>query len=442
LSLCLLGTVLALTTDQLEAFSSSPFPIATTPGFNEALAGRAPVREIATEAEAPLIPVELEIRRGETLSSLMQQHGLDAAETWEAVEALRGHLDIRRLRAGDRVAVLARPGRPPAAFRFEVADRGRVTLARTGGAWSSTFDPYVRTVETAVVSGTLEGSLDESVRRAGGTGALTYRMADVLQWDLDFNRDLRRGDRFEILYEQVYLDGRPHSTGNVLALVYDNAGRRHEVYRYGDGGFYTADGRPLEKMFLRSPLRYSRITSRFTHRRFHPVLKSYRPHYGVDYGAPIGTPVRVTAGGTVVSADWSRGGGRTVKVRHPNGYLTAYLHLSRFAKGIRAGARVTQGEVIAYTGNTGLSTGPHLDYRVQRNGRWIDPLSLKNVPAESIPTAQLDRFYAWRDACRQSLVTGEPLLDQLAPEGSGDEDVQLAHAGDAASALGLGTAGR
>ncbi len=173
-----------------------------------------------------------------------------------------------------------------------------------------------------------------------------------------------------------------HGLGRVLALRYLQPRRTLEVFHYGDGdAYYDADGRPLEKMFLRAPLPYSRVTSPFSARRFHPVLKIARPHYGVDYGAPVGTPVRVTANGTVVSAGWDGGGGKTVKVRHANGFLTAYLHLSRFASGISAGARVSQGEVIAYVGATGLATGPHLDYRVQQNGRWIDPLSLKSVPA-------------------------------------------------------------
>jgi murein DD-endopeptidase MepM/ murein hydrolase activator NlpD len=180
-----------------------------------------------------------------------------------------------------------------------------------------------------------------------------------------------------------------------------------EAYRFGDdGGYYDSEGRPLRKLFLRSPLRFSRITSRFTGRRFHPVLKTYRPHYGVDYGAPTGTPVRVTANGVVRSAGWDRGGGNTVKVRHPNGYLTAYLHLSKFAGGIRAGRRVSQGEVIGYVGSTGLATGSHLDYRIQRDGRWINPLTLDNEPAAPISEEQLPEFLAWRDELRSALEEG------------------------------------
>jgi murein DD-endopeptidase MepM/ murein hydrolase activator NlpD len=232
-------------------------------------------------------------------------------------------------------------------------------------------------------------------------------MADVLQWDIDFTRDLQPGDTFEVVYDEVRIEAEVEGVGAVHALAYESRGRRLEAYRFGDsGGYYDAEGRPLRKMFLRSPMRYSQITSRFSHRRFHPVLKQYRPHYGVDYGAPVGTPVRVTANGVVTSAGWDRGGGKVVKVRHAQGYLTAYLHLSRFASGIGSGARVKQGDIVGYVGATGLATGPHLDYRVQHNGRWIDPLSLKSVRDEPIPVGQLAAFHSYRDAVRAAFATG------------------------------------
>ena len=198
-------------------------------------------------------------------------------------------------------------------------------------------------------------------------------------------------------------------------------------------------------MFLRSPLPYSRVTSRFSNRRFHPVLKRFRPHLGVDYGAAVGTPVRVTASGVVAFAGWSGGSGRMVKVRHPKGYLTCYLHLSRFAAGIGPGARVGQGQVIAYSGATGLVSGPHLDYRIQHHGRWIDPLGLRNVPAQPVPVAQLALFRSWRDACRRSLDLGEaaPELLLAAEEAGADAPrVSVATTAEPASSLGFGTAGR
>jgi len=168
---------------------------------------------------------------------------------------------------------------------------------------------------------------------------------------------------------------------------------------------------------LRSPLKFSRVTSRFSRHRFHPILKRYQPHYGVDYGAPVGTPVHATAHGTVTFAGWNGGGGRMIKIRHAKGYLTGYLHLSRIASGVRPGVRVSQGQLIGYVGATGLATGPHLDYRVQLHGRWIDPLRIDNVKADPLDAQELERFRACRDALRASLETGEPLVLPSGPGG-------------------------
>jgi len=242
-------------------------------------------------------------------------------------------------------------------------------------------------------------------------------MAEVLQWDLDFNRDLRTGDRFEVFYEEVYLDGEFHDLGRILALVYDNAGRRLEAYRYGDG-YYDAEGRPLQKLFLRSPMRFTRVTSRFSRHRFHPILKTQRPHYGVDYGAPRGTPARVTANGVVTFVGRNGGAGNMVRVRHPNGFETSYLHLSGYGPGVRRGARVSQGDTIGYVGATGLATAPHLDYRVKKDGRWVDPLTLQAEPAAPIPPGELESFLAERDRLRRELDRGAAERHDAAARGA------------------------
>jgi murein DD-endopeptidase MepM/ murein hydrolase activator NlpD len=402
--LLLVALCLSLATRSLLAYSLSPYPLSPTPPYREAA-------ERSERPAPPLPPVEFELRSGETMGGVLQGLGLDPGEAHAAAAAFSRRADPRRLRPGDRYrAFFVEDGLAALEMRLD-GGRGHVHLARRGEDWQASFRASERRVVHRRLSGELADSLEGAIRAAGGSPSLAYRMADVLQWDLDFNRDLRRGDRFEVFYEQVFLDGEDHGPGEILALTYRahrNGGRLLEGYRYGEGGYYDAEGRPLRKMFLRSPLRYSRITSRFSHRRFHPVLKVHRPHYGIDYGAPVGTPVLVTAAGTVAHAGWDGGGGKTVKVRHPNGYLTAYLHLSRYASGIRRGARVAQGDVIGYVGSTGLATGAHLDYRVQVKGRWIDPLTLANTPAPPIAAAELASFRSWRDAMRSRLTPQSP----------------------------------
>ena len=417
LALALAGLGLHLAARRAERVADAPFQHAPTSPYSAA-AARFLSADPALRRSIDQVAAEASFRRGQTLSDVLDGLGLGPDDRQQLTLALAEHADLRRLRPEDTYAALMGPAAGLREFRLTLAGRGRVAARRGADGWAGTWRPFTRSSRIRRVAGQLRGSLEGSIQRAGGSPVVAYEMAEVLQWDLDFNRDLRLEDRFEVVYEEVYLDGTFESIGEILALRYENDGRLHEAYRFGDPpGYYDGEGRPLRKLFLRSPLRYSRVTSRFSQRRFHPVLKRYRPHYGVDYGAPVGTPVRVTGSGTVTFAGWDRGGGRTVKVRHPNGYLTAYLHLSRFAAGVRSGRRVAQGDTIGYVGATGLATGPHLDYRVQRNGRWMNPLAMKVEPAPPIPDEQMIDFAARRDRLRLALIDGvlEPALEADGP---------------------------
>ncbi|MCH9649102.1 MAG: peptidoglycan DD-metalloendopeptidase family protein [Deltaproteobacteria bacterium] len=413
LTLCLSAILILAKTRQLERDTNtlSALPIPVRP--HTALMTHPVLAESALALDEVKVPIQSHFKAGENLSEVFAGLGISPLEGRRLSSELGEHVELRRLRPGDSYSAYFDQQDRLAAFEISVVGEGEARVERLSGEWQGSWRAFRRTTEVRSIQGSLNGSLEASIRSAGGSPSLTYSMADALQWDLDFTRDLRIGDRFSVVYEQVFLDGDDRGPGNLLALTYENRGEVLEAYRYGsDGGFYDPEGRPLRKMFLRSPLRYSRITSGFSHRRFHPVLKVHRPHYGVDYGAPVGTPVRATAAGTVVSAGWNRGGGRTIQLRHPNDYRTSYLHLSKFAKGMTPGRRVAQSEVIGYVGATGLATGPHLDYRVKHQGRWINPLSIKSVPAQPIMQQDLPDFIALRDSLRHGLETGE--VEQLA----------------------------
>ncbi len=363
-------------------------------------------------------PLERWIRSGDTLDRVLTRAGVPESELLQASESVAEVLDPRRLRARDPVYSMVRRGGELIAISIPRRGRGVVVAERTDGVWRSRYRPYRRAHVRRLVQGELRGALETSIRRAGGPPRLAYSMARVLQWDLDFNRDLRLGDRFEILYEELLLDGKTEGVAAIVALRYRNRENWLEAYRFpgaedtgpedavaaaetGANRYYDGDGQPLRRQFLRSPLPYSRVTSRFSMNRYHPILKRRMPHYGVDYGAPTGTPVQATADGTVVSAGTRGGGGRTVRLRHANGYMTAYLHLSGYAEGVRSGRRVRQGQVVGYVGSSGLSTAPHLDYRVQRNGRWINPATLVNDPVPPLAADVLPAFLRHRDALRR-----------------------------------------
>ncbi len=417
IALVLAAAGLAFVTWKIEAWVRLPPPAVAVPSYGAFLASKAPSGEPVLDIDRARVPRPIRLRRGQTLGGLLAEQGLDPAAVHALAEALEGHLEVRKLQTGEIGFAYFDQDAELSSLRLDVGRDGWVEAVRGGTGWTSSRHRFARAVEVRRIDGGLESLLIEDVIRAGGRQRVAYEMANVLQWDLDFNRDLRTGDRFQVLYEEVYLDGEYAGLGEILALVYENRGRRFEAYRFGERGHYDAAGRPLQKMFLRSPLPFTRVTSRFSHRRFHPILKVHRPHYGVDYGAPRGTQVRVTANGQVTFAGRNGGAGKMVKVRHPNGYQTSYLHLSRFAQGIRRGKAVTQGDVIGYVGSTGLSTAPHLDYRLRKGGRWLDPLRLKNEPAEPVPQHQLEHFLARRDVLAAALESGRLPDVEAAPRG-------------------------
>jgi murein DD-endopeptidase MepM/ murein hydrolase activator NlpD len=240
---------------------------------------------------------------------------------------------------------------------------------------------------------------------------LAIALADIFSGQLDFNTDLQPGDSFELLVEKSTRDGQFAGYGHIVGARFSNEGTVHQAFRWTNpdtrkAGYYDENGRSLKRFFLRSPLRFEpRVTSGFSQRRFHPVHRTYRAHLGVDYGAPHGSQVVAVSSGTVVSAGWAGGGGNQVRIRHAGGYESYYLHLSAFGKGIRAGAHVDQGQVIGRVGSTGTATGPHLDYRLRKNGVFVNPLAehRRLPPGDPIPALHLAAFGSERDGTLQQI---------------------------------------
>jgi murein DD-endopeptidase MepM/ murein hydrolase activator NlpD len=339
------------------------------------------------------------LSRGGTMSGLLGELGAPAHEVQEWVAAAARALDLRALPVGLEAGGVLDYHGVLSSVRLTPDWRSAVVLERTAQGVRARREERPVEREMVVVRGTVSNSLIAAVAAAGEEEILALSLADLFQWDVDFHREVRTGDTFAMLVERVRSDGRTVAYGPIVAAEYVNAGRSCTAVRYavtaGSPGYYDRQGRPLRKQFLRAPLRYTRVTSRFSLSRKHPVLGRRMPHWGVDYGAPVGTPVMVTGDGVVSFVGWLGGGGNTVKVRHGGGYVTAYLHLSRAAAGTRAGVRVRQGQVIGYVGSTGLSTGPHLDYRVTRNGSHVNPVRVGGEPAPPLPPAQLQPFTAW-----------------------------------------------
>ncbi len=354
-------------------------------------------------------PIRTLVSSGDTIESVSRRLAGDDWVEWR--DALVGEIDPKKLFPGTEFRGVCTPAGH--LERLEVIFDRRTEVHFMAGAEGSQAEKIERPIESEVVrfEGVVESSLFGAMDTAGAGPELAVRMAQIYQWDIDFLRDLRKGDRFVLVVDRRTVDGEFYGWGTIFAARFVNGTRTLDAVVYPDDngrlGYYDINGLPLRKQFLRSPLKFSRVTSRFSMSRYHPVLKKRMPHYGVDYGAPVGTPVLVTADGTVTLAGRNGGGGNMVTVRHTNGYETNYLHLSRFGKGIRRGARVVQGQVIGYVGSTGLSTGPHLDYRVRLNGRWINPLSISSPPVKPLAEDRLQRYLAHALAIL-SLIEGEP----------------------------------
>ena len=283
-------------------------------------------------------------------------------------------------------------------FVYEIDADEQLVISRENDQVKMERQPIIYEVATELVQGIIETSLFEAVAASGEEPELAFKLADIFGWDINFILDLRVGDSFLVLVEKRFREGQPAGYGEVLAAEFMNQNKVFKAIRFVDGeqqvSFYNEKGENMRKAFLKAPLSFTRISSGYSMRRLHPITKVYKPHPAIDYAAPIGTPVKAIGDGTVVKKGYGKGNGNYLKVSHSNGYVSMYLHLHKFAKKIAKGRRVTQGQVIGYVGSTGMSTGPHLDFRMSRYGKSINPLKLKAPAAKSVSQEHLPEFLA------------------------------------------------
>ena len=343
----------------------------------------------------------LRVRDGQTLSGLFTSLGLSDREAYDLTQATDSVFPARSLRSGKRCYAYSADS---LGVRYLVYEKDRV-----GSVVFRCFPPYgAWNVEKEVVTErkfadvTINSSLWNDMQAAGVSPLLILSLSDVYAWTVDFF-GLQKGDRFRVVYDLESVEGEPLAVDTIRVAQFIRSADTLACYMFnqGDGGniYWNDKGESMRKAFLKAPLHFKRISSGFSYARKHPVTRRVQPHTGVDYAAPKGTPVMSIGDGTVLSAKYEGAGGNTVRIRHNSVYTTAYLHLSGYGKGIRAGARVQQGQVIGYVGSTGRSTGPHLDFRVWKNGSAINPLKMQSPPAEPLR----EEFRAQFDSAKVSL---------------------------------------
>lgn len=318
-----------------------------------------------------------EVKSGDTLYGILSDR-FTPQEMSEIVAAIKKEYKAFMLRPGMKIFLNGDKVTLSAAV-----DKDVIIERTSSGEPKVKVNSYEPEMMNVVVKGEIETNLFDAMNKAGEDAELAAMLASIFEWEIDFFKDLRPGDKFTMLVEKKFINDKYAGYGKIIAADFHNQGKLKRAVYYNNGknkGYYNESGQGLERGFLRVPLNYSRISSRFSSSRLHPVLGYHRPHYGVDYAAPIGTPVKATASGVVQIKSRTKGNGNYIALRHANGYETFYLHLNGFNRAIKKGSRVAQGQIIGYVGSTGYSTGPHLDYRIRKNGTWLNPMKFVATP--------------------------------------------------------------
>lgn len=343
-----------------------------------------------------------------TFGGFLADQGFEPNTIHELVEDTRPVYNLASVRAGNEVTFVTSEKGMLREIGYEIDPEHMLWIRKHAPGFDATVRQIPLTLKVAKVSGTVRSSLFTAVEHQGEHDQLAIKFANIFAWDFDFNTDTQNGDRFEAVVQKKYLNGQFAGYGHILAAEYDSGGQRYQALLFhdpsGQPAYYAPSGKAVKKAFLRSPLLFAApITSHFSYHRFHPILKRYLPHLGIDYGAPVGSKVQAVADGRVIFAGWDGGGGREIKLRHANGYETFYLHLSRIL--VHVGEHVHQGEIIARTGDTGLSTGPHLDFRIMIHGKFRNFLALKLPPARSVSRKDWAQFAKLRGRMMAELAS-------------------------------------
>jgi len=405
-----------------------PPRIVIPPGLDEYLSPTDDKENKGRKANVVPSQVNGQVAAGESLFDALRQKGVPAHSIQPVVNSVGALFDFRRSRVGDTFDVELDPEGTILRFRYQSVPEVYYEARLIGpGEYEAVRAEVPLDIETFTMAATIEGSLYATVKNQGESESLARRITQVFQWDIDFSRDVRPGDAFRMIYERVNLNGNFLRYGRLLAVEYRGSRVSERAYWFEaeeTSGFFTSEGQPLERMFLRAPCQYRRISSGFSLARMHPVLGRIRPHLGVDYAADTGTPVIAVADGVVDFVGAKGAAGNMVSLVHEHQYRSAYAHLHGFARGLKRGDRVRQGQVIGYVGNTGRSTGAHLHFAMKHKGQFIDPLKRSDQRMPGLKGRELQEFFRVRDRLQLELEE-HPLPEVMLDTQALDDDIPL-----------------
>jgi murein DD-endopeptidase MepM/ murein hydrolase activator NlpD len=355
-------------------------------------------RVLTSDYTGGIVQTDYVVEKGDNLYNVLRRHGVCDYQIDLAIKSVKKVYNLSGIVPGNALSIWVTEEEPVrlARLTYEIDYRNLLEVVPENGTFKASKQTFDLDVRHERAEGVITSSLYESAIRAGLPAEVVMGLSDIFAWDINFFTDIREGDRYTVVYERYYVKDTFRGYGRVTAARFVNQGRVHTAVYFDDGngisGYYDENGKPIRKLFLKAPLNYRRISSGFSRSRIHPIYRVARPHLGVDYAAPTGTPVVALGNGTVTFKGTSGGFGKSIQITHPAGYVTYYGHLSGYAKGIDKGTRVSQGEVIGYVGSTGVSTGPHLDFRVKHNGKFVNPLTLKSVNGPPLKGNSMARF--------------------------------------------------
>lgn len=340
------------------------------------------------------------VKKGETLYDIFKKYKLDIADLLRLKEASADIHRLKELDPGQKYKILVDDDKSINSFVYWIDDDSILHITRTGSEFCAEKKSVEYEKRILQIAGKIKDNLISSIGGGRENLMLAFQLSDIFAWDIDFTTDLRDEDVFKIIVEGLFLDGKFKKYGNILSAEFINNGEIYRAYRFGRDGeanYYDAEGKSLRKSFLKAPLNFRRISSTFSERRLHPILKIRRPHHGLDYAAPVGTPVSAVSDGTILFAGYRGQYGNLVVIRHKKNWKTYYGHLSKIVSDIRRGKKVQQGQVVGYVGSTGLATGPHLHYEIRVHNRPVNPLKVKIPRGRSVSGTALAQFTNFKD---------------------------------------------